>query len=47
MERYEKAAMKVIEIKDDVITTSGETPTIPPFSGDPTCSVEMFVPVGP
>ena len=46
MERYEKAAMKVIEIKDDVITTSGETPnTPPPFGGDPTCSYELFVPI--
>ena len=36
MERYEKAAMKVIEIKDDVIATSGgnQTSTPPLFNPD-------------
>ena len=43
MERYEKAAMKVIEIKDDVIATSGGNETPPPFN--PNNPWEM--PVGP
>ena len=37
MERYEKAEMKVIEIKDDVITTSGETQN----THTPPCNYEL------
>ena len=39
MERYEKAEMKVIEIKDDVITTSGETQN----THTPPCNYELCI----